>query len=85
MGIKAVKDLKAGDVVLTHGMRVKLFEDAKLSTVHADGETYWAKGRVLNRAEVSRLAVPYSYTDRGDEGHVWSIQSNHLRDWMVED
>lgn len=82
--------LRTGDVVLTHTMRVLLGE-RHTSQSHGDHGVVWFEGTVLNRDEVSTAAVPMGYTTKwADDGQTvirrdyWSVQGNDLASWLVE-
>lgn len=93
--IKDSGELAQGDIVITHGMRVRLDEGGS----HQRGErtvSAWV-GTVLNLDEVREAGhVPMSFlrtqkwapseggwvTDRED---VWHVQGNEFANWLVED
>lgn len=82
MTITTVKssELRDGDVVLTHGMRVKL--DRPVATqLGANGLVFTWDGLVLNQAEV----LAEGFITRGfiPDGR-WTVQGNDLATWAVE-
>lgn len=85
--------LRKGDIVHTHGMRVLLVSDADVYPNGKHGETARFDGRVLNLAEVKEQGlVPASFlrTEKWEGGwvvdrdDVWVIQGNELATWSVE-
>ncbi|WBP87018.1 hypothetical protein [Kitasatospora cathayae] len=86
--------LRKGDVVITHGMRVLLEEEPRVYP-KGDRTVYAFDGRVANLEEVKAHGhVPLDYlrthkwvdgqgwvTDRED---MWQIQGNELARWTVE-
>ncbi|WP_031102417.1 hypothetical protein [Streptomyces sp. NRRL S-146] len=91
--VKDSSQLAKGDIVLTHGMRVRL--DFGASHKRSDCTVYAWTGTVLNRDKVREEGhVPMSFlrtwrwqpgmgcvTDRKD---VWVVQGNELAEWIVE-
>ncbi|MFJ9416658.1 hypothetical protein ACIRPT_21050 [Streptomyces sp. NPDC101227] len=91
--IKDSSQLAQGDIVRTHGMRVRL--DHGASSPRPDRTVYAWTGTVLNLDEVrAGDHVPVSFlrtykwqpgtgwvTDRED---VWVVQGNEFVDWVVE-
>jgi hypothetical protein len=97
---KRISELEIGDIVVTHGMRCEIDRPIEVSKVHGLGSDgshcRYTKALVLNRDEVNLHMVPWSFTadwkrdakfeDRPHDGeHRWSIQSNDLITWAVED
>jgi hypothetical protein len=86
-------DLRPGDVVLTHGMRVEIPADG-MTVANTGPDNYaptlWASGRVLNPDDVARdriVPVAWLYDDhRGGQRSEprWTIQGNGLARWYVE-
>ncbi|MFI6686675.1 hypothetical protein [Streptomyces sp. NPDC050485] len=91
--IKDSSELAKGDIVRTHGMRVRL--DEVTSRTQSDRIFYTWSGTVLNLDEVRKAGhVPMSFlrttkwvpgkawvTDRQD---AWTIQGSEFRNWLVE-
>jgi hypothetical protein len=83
-------ELEPGMLVSAHGMLCRVTDAPTLSRSHAGGRTFYTTTQVINRADVSSDAVPYSFTSprlsngladeaaiaRGE--HHWSFQGN---DW----
>lgn len=93
---KTSSELVQGDIVLTHGMRVRLDEGGPATSHIHDGVTAW-RGTVLNMDEVKAAGiVPMSFLRSLDThyvpgvGHVadrtdeWRVQGNDLASWTVE-
>jgi hypothetical protein len=93
---KTVKtsELRSGDVVLAHGMRLLIDRPIAQSTAHpADdtrGPVLFTQALVLNRDDVPNSLVPIAWTrewnrsgDNANE-HRWTIQGNDLATWAVE-
>ncbi|NUL25957.1 hypothetical protein [Streptomyces lunaelactis] len=92
--VKDSSQLAQGDIVRTHGMRVRL--DHGASSERSDRTVYSWVGTVLNLDEVRANGhVPMSFlrtekwepakgwvTDRKD---VWVVQGNEFVNWLVED
>lgn len=90
--VKDSSQLAQGDIVRTHGMRVRL--DHGASHQRPDRAVYSWVGTVLNLDEVRAEGhVPMSFlrtqkwesgwvTDRED---VWVVQGNEFANWLVED
>lgn len=88
-------ELRQGDIVVTHGMRVLLETEPLVFPNGRGSETYQFGGRVVNLDEVRAAgAVPMSFlrthkwtpgtgwtVDRED---VWPIQGNELAHWSVD-
>ncbi|MFI1012580.1 hypothetical protein [Streptomyces sp. NPDC020965] len=92
--VKDSSQLAQGDIVRTHGMRVRL---DRLSTHENYGRTVYAwAGTVLNLDEVRADGhVPMSFLRsslRWEPGtgcmaarnDVWTVQGNEFADWLVE-
>lgn len=82
-------ELRTGDIVLCHGMRVLLDREISCNphTPNAAtyGPVYYSLGRVLNREQVSHASVPYGFTRReGETDHRWQVQGNDNATWYVE-
>ncbi|NGO67001.1 hypothetical protein [Streptomyces boncukensis] len=91
--IKDSSQLTQGDIVLDHGMRIRL--DICTSRKESDYTVYAWRGTVLNLEQVREKGhVPMSFlrthvwkpgegwvTDRED---VWVVQGNELAEWTVE-
>jgi len=84
--------LRAGDVVLTHGMRVRIDEIDPYQSRH--GDAWSCPGTVLNLAEVlAQKIVPPAFltTEKREDGRgwvtgrrdYWAIQRNELARWTV--
>lgn len=90
---KRIDELVLGDVVVSHGLRVRLddgphsprYDQAAAFPNEAGDRIVWFDGEVLNRDEVPADIVPLSFTRREDGGHRWMIQSRNLVRWAVED
>lgn len=79
---KKSSELVAGDVVRTHGMRVRLGE-VKLSSVHPDDHNgiHYSVGEILNlEAVLAERFVPAGFIADGK----WTVQANDLVSWVVE-
>jgi hypothetical protein len=79
----ATPDLRAGDIVLTHGMRVRLDTLAGTHPTghpeHAHRTVYAWHGTVTNPDDVRREGlVPLAWWRDG-----WTVQGNHLASWLV--
>lgn len=79
-------DLKPGDIVLRHGMRLRLNGEGTVSRSHPTNEyspTLWWNAEILNiddvRADPTH-AVPRSWIADGR----WTVQGNGLARWTVE-
>lgn len=96
MTTKAVKasDLKTGDIVLTHGLRVRLNE-VKQAPAHDQQEDLiaeglspmvtWSVGTVLNAEEAVKDGFPNGYLGTAADGtRTWQVQSNDRCPWAVE-
>jgi hypothetical protein len=72
-------ELRAGDIVVTHGMRVRL--DTLVTYPSGHGQTVYAwHGTVTNPEDVRREdLVPLSWWRDG-----WTVQGNDLARWSVE-
>lgn len=96
---KRISELQVGDIVVTNGMRCLIDRPIEASKVHglgSDGsQCRYTKALVLNRDEVNTQMVPWSFTADWDRNgkylerphhgeHRWSIQSNDLITWAVE-
>ncbi|MEU5430550.1 hypothetical protein AB0H73_33805 [Streptomyces olivoreticuli] len=86
--VKDSSQLAEGDVVLTHGMRVRL---NALTTPEDSGCTVFAwSGTVLNLDEVreeGHVPMPWLRTWKGglvDREDAWTIQGNRFANWLVE-
>jgi hypothetical protein len=94
-------ELREGMIVNCHGMRCLIDQPIHSREVREYGQThvFWTAARVLNRAEVSNAAVPYSFTrpaaqwidgqgwtvpEHTDADHRWTIQGNDNARWSVE-
>lgn len=95
-------ELRAGDIVRCHGMRCLIDREINVSKSHPasrDGsQTLYTQALVLNRDDVPREHVPYSFTADWDRypsvnrstplphhgEHRWTIQGNDLATWAVE-
>lgn len=85
-------ELRPGDVVLTHGMRVRIDDVREYAT--GPGERAWTcQGTVLNVADViAQRIIPPSFLETygySDEFHVirrdaWTVQGNTRAHWIVE-
>jgi hypothetical protein len=78
-------ELRDGDVVLTHGMRVRISGDGEVSTSHpqdvAGAPCLWWAGVVENLDDVHAAGVvPRSFVRDG----LWTVQGNGLARWTVE-
>lgn len=85
--VKQVKssELRQGDVVFTHGLRVQLATEPKCSEGQF-GPVYSSIGIVLNVPELldSDPGI-VRYLTKGDGQHLWTIQGNDNAAWSVED
>lgn len=88
-------ELRQGDIVMTHGMRVLLESEPLVSPNGRASQTYSFAGRVLNLDEVRASGiVPMSFlrTEKWIDGKgwtvdredVWPIQGNELAHWSVD-
>jgi hypothetical protein len=96
MAILTVKasELREGDIVLTHGMRVQLDSPVQSRTYpdRPDLPVFFCKGLILNVDElsdpwlvgVSRQYKPWPHSGEPTGEHRWTIQSNDLLSWRVE-
>lgn len=89
-------ELRRGDIVCEHGMRVLIDGDPQLSKSHPGNSTFYHRGLILNPDEVREAGfVPwgwlfdnsYDYENRcwvktGEPR--WTIQGNELARWAVE-
>lgn len=81
--------LAVGDIVLSHGMRVRLDERNVYGEAYGNLEPVYAfVGTVLNMDEVraDRL-VPLSFlrhSARPGRDDVWIVQGNELAIWIIE-
>ncbi len=77
-------ELRDGDIVLVHGMRVRLDGRGRVSVSHPVSEhspVLWWPGVVLNLPEVLAAGfIPAGWVKAG----VWTIQGNGLARWDVE-
>lgn len=84
--IKSTPELRKGDIVLCHGMRV-LVDGELRPTSRAGG--FYTEGLVLNEAEVKAAKlVPISWLHNDSRGLYreeprWTIQGNELARWAV--
>ena len=87
-------DIKVGDVVLTHGMRVRI-DEIKTYPGGEHGTVYTCPGTVLNLDEVREARiVPRSFLYNaardsskdapGAREDYWVVQGNNLARWTVE-
>jgi hypothetical protein len=85
-------EIRVGDVVLTHGMRVRIDE---IHTYEDHGAVYACLGTVLNLDEVRAAGVvPPSFLYKearhsskdapGAREDHWNVQGNNLARWTVE-
>lgn len=82
---RTTPELRKGDVVLCHGMRVLLDSEPVHDDEHHRPNVHRCDGLVLNRAELSTDVVPIGYTHRGaGQPHRWTVQGNDLATWEVE-
>jgi hypothetical protein len=84
---KTTSELREGDVVMCHMMRL-LIDRPITSWQVREHTVYGTAALVLNRDDVPNQVVPVSWTkDRGEvEGeHRWYIQGNDLAHWYVLD
>lgn len=84
-------ELHTGDVVLTHGMRVRLGERNERQYSRDDLPVVWFAGTVENVEDVRAAGiVPVSWLiDWSGAGEIvrrdaWTIQGNALARWTVE-
>ena len=77
-------DLRQGDIVYCHGMRVLLDNPVRSNDHGAVYPTFWCNGLVLNRDEVRNEDVPLSFTATATSEHRWQVQGNDLTRWVVE-
>ncbi|MGH3402851.1 MAG: hypothetical protein ACRDRJ_10180 [Streptosporangiaceae bacterium] len=89
-------EIRVGDVVRTHGMRVRIDRVREFEPVDGRGDKgmpgYACAGTVLNLAEVlANDWVPASFlqTRKGDgyaedRDDLWVVQGNDLASWQVE-
>lgn len=90
---KLSSELRQGDIVQAHGMRVELDREVRsYESPYSDryGLTYSVRGRVLNHADMETID-PWIFTmslpwdDSDDNQPRWTIQGNDLVSWAVED
>lgn len=90
-------ELREGDIVHEHGMRVLIDGEPQLSKSHPGDQTFYHRGLVLNPDEVKAAGfVPYgwlfqnSHYDYDKRCWVreteprWTVQGNQLAHWHVE-
>jgi hypothetical protein len=83
--IVTTPELREGDIVRHHGMRLLIDREIKPSRSHPGTSTFWTDALVLNRDEVTSAAVPFGWTLQPDGTHRWNIQGNELARWYVEE
>lgn len=72
--------LRQGDIVLTHGMRVLIDRDIRSYDGYGGRTAYSTSGLILNVEEVrADSLVPNSFITDGR----WGVQGNDLRTWVV--
>ncbi|MGN7135785.1 hypothetical protein [Streptomyces pseudogriseolus] len=91
-------ELRAGDVVLNHGMRLVLTGD-RMATPGPYGTVYGWRGKVTNLEDVKAggiIPVSWLYPDKWGAGEnggwgkdwsaepTWWVQGNKLATWWVE-
>jgi hypothetical protein len=84
--------LRIGDVVLAHGLRLLIDRPLLQSTAHpvSTGPTLYTQALVLNRDDVPNSVVPISWTREwnrsgpDNDEHRWTVQGNDLAQWMIE-
>ena len=92
-----ISELRVGDIVLDHGMRLLVDRPVEISKSHpvaSDGSfCRYTQALVLNRDDPATAAVPRSWTadwkrngeqTPHDGEHRWTIQSNDRMTWRVE-
>ena len=87
MRIVTTSELKDNDVVVTHGMRVRLVKVVKVEG-HPAGDVWASVGEVLTPLEEVRAAgiVPVSWLDSDRFAFPeWTIQGTDSIRWRVED
>jgi len=97
--IAKTSELRQGDIVVSHGLRLLIDQEILVSKSHpvaSDGsQCRYTKALVLNRDDVPSEVVPVSWTADWDRTqswearphngeHRWSIQGNDLAYWWVE-
>jgi hypothetical protein len=84
--------LRIGDVVLAHGLRLLIDRPLLESTAHpvSTGPTLYTQALVLNRDEVPNSVVPIAWTREwnrsgpSNDEHRWTVQGNDLAQWQIE-
>ena len=81
---KLIKNLKAGDVVLAHGHRLLVTEDARYSLGHVPAEAYGCAMEFVGPSEVaSAPAVCLDETNDPYFANGWSFQGNLLAGYVT--
>lgn len=78
-------ELREGDVVHAHGLRVLIDAPMRVSKSHPttpDSPTLYLRALVIERDPES--AVPLAWTTEPDGSQRWTIQGNGLAQWYVE-
>jgi hypothetical protein len=82
-----VSQLRVGDVVWEHGMRIELDREPIVFDVDGRcGPAYSFNGKVLNIADITDSFI-LTMTEQWDGGtltHRWTVQSNDLVQWVRE-
>ncbi|WP_370418933.1 hypothetical protein AB8O64_10785 [Streptomyces sp. QH1-20] len=85
--VKDSSQLAEGDIVLTHGMRVRL--DTRTTRKDSGYTVYTWSGTVMNLDEVreeGHVPMPWLRTWKGglvDREDAWTIQGNRFANWLV--
>jgi len=94
--IKTTPELKQGDIVWDHGMKMLIDQPMRRSKSHPGNNTFYTQALVLNRDEVPDSVVNIGWTADWDRTqrtdaprphngeHRWTIQGNELSRWSVE-
>lgn len=91
---KRTSELREGDVVRNHGMRLLIDQEITVGSLTPDhperGNVRWTSARVLNPDEVERdglVPASWIWRDRDMKRRDiprWTIQGNDLATWAVE-
>src|SRR4051812_16580896 len=78
-------ELRQGDIVHEHGMRILLDRPILTAPGNGYGTCYYSLGLVLNRDEVPADVVPLSFTHYDDETEPrWGVQGNDNARWCID-
>ena len=79
--VKTTPELREGDVVREHGMRILIDGEPQLSKSHPGNSTFYHRGLILNIDEVRAEGfIPAGWIEDGR----WTVQGNDLARWGVE-